>query len=377
MKKDYLLIAVADLANMLTSRPNHLIRYLLSSGYEVTVAYRASEFHTQFCYKRGKLKLLRVPFPSFFYLLAPICGIWIFLFLLFFERSRYKVGIALGVWAGFTCILLKKVGKIKLYVYEDVDYVPGNHQNPVLRKIVHIAEVLCIKNSDLVVSTGNFLAKLRKIQGAKRVIVVPNGVILDLFRKACIKKPHPPTMIYVGYLDWKFGVDLPIKSLPMILKKIPDAHFLILGDGPYRKKLENLISNLRLEKHVSILGKVPHKKVPEFLARADVGIATFKNTDIMFFAFPLKVIEYIAANLPVIGTKVGEVGLFIEKNKIGEIIDYSVRSFALAFIELIQNKNKYRIYAQNAKKLSESYDWSSLFKKEESIISSVLISDIS
>jgi len=370
IEKDYLVITVSDITNVLTARPHHLIKYLASSGNGVTVVYRTSGFHGIRSDERKNLRYLGFPFPSFFYLFAPLCGIWLFLALLFTDKFRYKAGIALGVWSGFTCQLLKKTGRIKTYVYEDTDYVPGNHKNPVIRKIVHLTEAWCIRKADLTVSTGELLAKLRKKQGARRVIVVPNGVIIELFKRAREKMPHPPTMIYVGYLDEKFGVDLPVRALPAIIKRIPDVRFLIIGDGPFRRELERLVRNLQLERNVIIVGKVSHKEVPAFLSQADVGIATFKKTELMVFAFPLKIVEYAAAGLPVIGTKVGEIELLIRKYEIGEVIDYSIEEFVSSFADMLLNKDKHRFYSENSCVFSESYDWNLLFRKEISAINS-------
>jgi len=65
-------------------------------------------------------------------------------------------------------------------------------------------------------------------------------------------------------------------------------------------------------------------------AEPHVGIATFVPNELMNYAFMMKVVEYMAAGLPVIGKKIGETQRIIEKHDCGKIIHYKVEEFVEA-----------------------------------------------
>ena len=54
------------------------------------------------------------------------------------------------------------------------------------------------------------------------------------------------------------------------------------------------------------MGKKRYDELPNLLAKADIGVALFRVNDLMKYTFPLKVVEYMAAGLAVVGTRVGE-----------------------------------------------------------------------
>ncbi|MSX70759.1 MAG: glycosyltransferase, partial [Actinobacteria bacterium] len=77
-------------------------------------------------------------------------------------------------------------------------------------------------------------------------------------------------IICVGRLVHRKGQDRLIEALPQILKEIPNAHLLIVGDGPYKAYLEKLVDKLDLKEDVTFVGRVLYEKLPNFLSAADV-----------------------------------------------------------------------------------------------------------
>jgi len=304
-------------ARSLLSSPSLLVNHLKSVLLE-PIRIKGQE----------ELTAIGVRYSILFWVFPPLISLWVFLIFLATNRVRYDVCIASGPWAGITGILIKKFNGAKVFVYEDTDLWSLFYGNLYLKKIVGVMEAFCVAKADLVVSVGELLEDLRRRQGAKRVIIIPNGVRYDLFKKALEKRPHPPTLIYVGLLDASRapGLVLAIKALPRIIDKIKSIRLLILGPGPYEDDLKKLVKELRLEDSVKLLGEVPHEDLPAFLAESDVGIAPYVPSELIKYGVSQKVVEYIAAGLPVIGTRIGETERMIEKYAVGEAIDYSVEA---------------------------------------------------
>ena len=77
-------------------------------------------------------------------------------------------------------------------------------------------------------------------------------------------------IISVGRLVHRKGQDNLIQAMPAVLKKIPNAHLLLVGEGPYRKHLEKLVIKSSLEQNVTFAGRIMYERLPSYLSAADL-----------------------------------------------------------------------------------------------------------
>jgi glycosyltransferase involved in cell wall biosynthesis len=284
-------------------------------------------------------------------------------------REHYDVCILGHPRLAFVALQLKRRGKVDVLLYDDWDYFPGFLRgDPFWRHIMRYREYLCVRSADGVVSVSSCLQELRRRQGAKRTAIIPNGVDYDLFQGAQVKKPHPPTILYIGSLVKVFGADLPIRAIQIIKRQIPEVRYLILGKGAEESPLKAMAVSLGVQDCVHFLGHQEYWKLPVFLAESDIGVATSRNDEFRKYACPLKIIEYMAGGLPVIGTKVGETKIIIEKSRAGDAIDFSPQAFANAAIQILSNRSKYGMYSANATNFAREYDWKRLLDQELAFI---------
>ena len=118
-------------------------------------------------------------------------------------RVRRKVDIVVGQtpWEVAFGIVLRKCGLVKMVVYDDFDYAPGVVPVEGLRrKLLAAVEKFGLRHSDLIISVGEMMGKLREQQTGKDVSVIPNGVNYALFQRAQEKVAHPPTLVYMGFV---------------------------------------------------------------------------------------------------------------------------------------------------------------------------------
>jgi phosphatidylinositol alpha-1,6-mannosyltransferase len=77
-------------------------------------------------------------------------------------------------------------------------------------------------------------------------------------------------IISVGRLVHRKGQDNLVQAMPAVLKKIPNAHLLLVGEGPYRKHLEKLVMKSSLEQNVTFAGRIMYDRLPSYLSAADL-----------------------------------------------------------------------------------------------------------
>ena len=68
-------------------------------------------------------------------------------------------------------------------------------------------------------------------------------------------------------MTFRKGIDLLVDVIPVICKKFPEVYFILGGDGPKKKLLEETVEKYHLKDRVEFLGAIPHKEVRNVLVR--------------------------------------------------------------------------------------------------------------
>ncbi|MBD2567903.1 glycosyltransferase [Anabaena lutea] len=147
---------------------------------------------------------------------------------------------------------------------------------------------------------------------SSKVYVIPNGVNPERFSK--IKnytKSETFTVGFVGTLKPWHGLPILTEAFVQLHQKVPQSRLLIVGDGPEREHLEVELSTRGLDAYTQFTGAVNPDQVPGLLAAMDVAVAPYPAQADFYFS-PLKVYEYMAAGLPVVASKIGQLVDLIE-----------------------------------------------------------------
>lgn len=290
-------------------------------------------------------------------------------------RRRVDVFIGEGPWEVAFGLFLRTVRYAGIVVYDDIDYTPGFQPiSGIRRRMTEYLERLGVRRADIVVSVSDRLANLRRLQGAQNVHMIPNGVNVNLFSTACRKRKTfhalSSTLMYMGYLGSWAGVDLLLEAVAIALQKIQDLRMIVLGHGTpldietFRKG----ICDKGLENVVDFRGEVPYEKLPDHLAEAHIGLAMFRPLDFTRYAFPLKVVEYMAAGLVVLTTVDTEAADLVTRSGAGEAVQFDAEAVAGAIIGLFADQGRYRYYAENAESFGRSYEWEKLMGQYFSLL---------
>jgi glycosyltransferase involved in cell wall biosynthesis len=154
-----------------------------------------------------------------------------------------------------------------------------------------------------------------------KVHVVPNAVNPARFLDAAPCQPKDGKFIigFVGSLGASHGFNTLIESITNAAQQLPSARLLIVGDGPAREHLHRELAARDVIDRVQFAGAVLPEEIPGWLASMDVAIAPYPPVN-RFYSSPLKLYEYMAAGLPVVASRIGQVAEVIEDGATGILI---------------------------------------------------------
>ena len=177
----------------------------------------------------------------------------------------------LGVAAGFHPLVLSAWGS---------DILIDAQQNPIYRFFTRIA----LKRADRIICVSSLLKEeLAKLGVApERVEITSIGVDTQRFspklkNKALLQKlgmADSPVVISTRSLAPVYEVETLIKAIPAVLSEVPEAKFIIVGEGRQRTYLENLAKSLGISKSIKFTGWVSKEEFPNYLASSDVYVST-------------------------------------------------------------------------------------------------------
>ncbi len=282
------------------------------------------------------------------------------------DDGVFDICVAENPWTGVAGLLLKGLKRVRFVVYDDMDHVAGGQMLMLRRAYVAALERFAIRRANLVVSAGWLLGEHRRKTTGRDVLVIPNGVDPQRFKAALARRPHPPTLVYVGNLSHYAGVDLAIDALPIMREALPAVRLLVVGDGdvPYFNGLRKLAQLRGVADCVEFRGRIAYDDVPAVLAESDIGLATFRDTPLGRFAFPLKVVEYMAAGLPVLCTLGSEGEEILRRYPAGRAITFSPEAFAVAATDFLTRPEIYARAQAAGLEAAQVFTWEHAMKQE-------------
>lgn len=147
-------------------------------------------------------------------------------------------------------------------------------------------------------------------------------------------------IVSVGRLVHRKGQDCLIKSMPQILSRVPDAHLLLIGQGPYREHLQELVRKHRLESSVTFIGRIEYKDLPMYLCAGEI-FAMPSRSRLMGLEVEGLGIVYLEASscgLPVLAGRSGGAPDAVVQNITGLVVDgTNHEQIATAAINLLNN----------------------------------------
>ncbi len=154
---------------------------------------------------------------------------------------------------------------------------------------------------------------------------------------ADFKRFHPQCLLYQGYIQRGRGLDAAIEALA----GMPDWGLVVCGQGPYESDLRKKAHELHVEEQILWMGQLDHDTLYTVTRSCDVGLCMIEPISLSYYyALPNKLIEYVQAGLPVVGSNLPEIRRIMNEYFIGWILqeDDDLQSLMKSFDSLKNDK---------------------------------------
>lgn len=219
--------------------------------------------------------------------------------------------------------------------------------------------------SKRVFAISNYSARKLVEMGVNKenIEIVTPGVDVKKFRagnpsKQFITKynlKNKRIILTVARLDIHKGHDLVIKVFPRVLEKFPDVYYYIIGDGPERTYLENLVLERNLKERVIFVGYVSEEEMIEFYQTCEIFVMPSREIRAdLVEGFGITLVEAAACEKVVIGGHSGGVSSAVSDGISGVLIDpQSEEELLLALDKFLSNREINKQFGIQARKWVE------------------------
>lgn len=199
-----------------------------------------------------------------------------------------------------------------------------------------------------------------------KVGIIPNGVDVSYFESKKINRQNPQRVLYHGDYKWMQNVEavnILIKDVwPQIKKRMKNVKLWITG----RSVPSDILNLAKLDKDI-IVTESP-KDNRDVFKTASVLVTPIMSPG----GTRLKVLESMAADLPVVSTPVGVAGLKI-KNGVHALVSNNAKSLAEMTVKVLKNKKVSNGLAREGKKfVASNFDWQSIVADLDRVYTSLI-----
>lgn len=258
---------------------------------------------------------------------------------------------------GFSAVLLKKEYNVPLittihgYDLQHTIYKNKNCLNAVL-KVIEESDKITVVSKKL----ENIANKLYTDVNNK-IITINNG--FSNKKVFCgysnLKDKYADKLVFlsVGNLIKTKGHDITLEAMVRLIRKVPNAHLIIIGDGAQKWELQNLTRKLGISNNVEYLGQLSHEKVMEYMSICDIFILPSWNE-----AFGVVYAEAMAHAKPVIACKGEGIDGIVKDRHNGILVEpRSVDSLYEAIDTLAYNISLRTLFGERAGISIKDFTW--------------------
>ena len=212
-----------------------------------------------------------------------------------------------------------------------------------------------------------------------RVFYVPNGITQHATRntqhdsqitnhKSQTSNPQSTTLLlYTRFFE--FTLERVVEVLRRVQEKVPAMRVLVVGKGLFgeEKKLLALAAEAGLTEKVNYVGWVSSEELPHYFASADVAIYPYDDTLINRTKCSVKLIDLMAAGLPIVADDVGQNGVYIKHGTSGFLVEPGdTAAFAGAVIRLLKDHDlRERLGGGARQRVRQYFTWDRLVDSVE------------
>jgi L-malate glycosyltransferase len=247
---------------------------------------------------------------------------------------------------------------------------------PKKSKLIRWKATFALKRADIITCDAEHMADRMSEMGIARekIRIVHFGVDTQKFSarqtaaevKEKLELPsESPIVISLRSLYPIYDLESLIKAVPLVLRKVPETKFIIVGDGDQRDYLKNLATTLGVEDSIRFVGPISNSEIPRYLAASDVYV----STSLSDAGLAASTAEAMACELPVVITDFGDNGLWVKDGQGGFLVPLKSPSLlAERIAHLLKNEDVRRMFGKfNREVIEERNDYNKEMEKVERV----------
>ncbi len=227
-------------------------------------------------------------------------------------------------------------------------------------KVMKYAVPFTLRRADLITSDGENTKEAMIKMGIKseKIERIMQGVDTKKFNPSCgdeklkreLKIFDSSAVISTRRFGAIHDVETLIKAIPLVLKKISDAKFIIAGEGEQKDYLIGLSKSLNIFDATRFIGWIPNNKLPMYLTSTDIHVSTSLSDSGLSTATA----EAMACGLPVVITDFGDNRRWVEDGVCGFVVPLKdPEALAEKIIYLLKNEDIRKEFGMRGRKIIE------------------------
>ena len=198
--------------------------------------------------------------------------------------------------------------------------------------------------------TRNAISKSVTKVAAQSMVKIAPGIDTDHFSPQDARDlrnelglTEKKVIVSVGRLVHRKGQDVLIEAMPAIIKDVPEAHILMIGEGPYRSYLENRVKALGIQERVTFIGRIQYADLPRYICVGDLFVMPSRSrlAGLEVEGLGIVYLEASACGLPVIAGDSGGAPDAVIEGETGLVVDGTSKSdVAAAVVELLLDPDR-------------------------------------
>ncbi len=250
------------------------------------------------------------------------------------------------------------------------DYISYTQAKGLVKKMVYLFSQIVdkweknvSKSYDLVISNEAIVRdRFREKIGEEKAEVIYNFTnnYNDFTNTPIADKEYD--FIYCGGITELRGAFKILEATQIATSKLPTVKVAFVGKySPenFKQRMQRYIDKNNLNKNIQLFSEVGYNEVSAFYNKSKVGLVTLLPVETFKISMPIKIFEYMAFALPIIGSNFGHIKKYIEQENCGIVVNPdNPHKISEAMCNLLTDSAKYKIYSTNGRKATlEKYKW--------------------
>lgn len=312
----------------------------------------------------GKKEMSFKIYPKIQYLLESVFVLY-YWYKYFNKTKGFDLAICFDSLSFIHTLFIKRLLHIKKIAFYNLDYSKKRFSNPVMNFIYNKINVFSFRKCNFFFYLSKNFVNAVDPYGKFSYKTYPIKTTASLKSINTRATKYTNSLIYAGVLDYEsVNFDPLLKALKKLRNDNVDFRFDIYGKEGRKKTLRRKITLLGLKKNIILKGVADNSLLTKSIfSHYLIGVSPYITkggytiSDHMFNVTELtaKLVEYIAAGLPIITTPLSSAFNIIEKNKFGFLV-LTPEDWYQAIKKLFVNRSLYREYRDNALRYAKNYD---------------------